>query len=170
MTGKGPLCYNFRLYGTGLWRRDLSLTLNMKTYIPQEKDFDRKTYVVDATGKTLGRLASKVAQVLIGKGKPVFAYDQLSGDQVVVINAEKVQVTGNKPSQKEYDHFSGYPGGRKTYLFEDLIQKNPEEVIRRAVFRMLPKNKLGREMRRRIRVYAGATHRQQAQKPIPLEV
>lgn len=142
----------------------------MKTYIPTEKDFDRKTYLVDASGKTLGRLATRVASLLIGKGKVVWAPDKLSGDQVVIVNAKEIYVTGNKRKQKIYKHYSGYPGGQKTYTFEELQAKQPEEIIIRAVSRMLPKNKLGREMLRRLRVYGGPTHLQQAQKPISLEV
>lgn len=142
----------------------------MKTFIPTEKDFARKTYLVNASGKTLGRLASKVATVLIGKGKAVFANDQISGDQVIVINAKEIFVTGKKSSQKIYKHYSGYPGGLKTYSFEELLAKKPEEIIERAVSRMLPKNKLGREMLRRLRVYAGAEHNHQAQQPVALEV
>ncbi len=142
----------------------------MKTYLPTEKDFARKTYLVDATGKTLGRLATKVASTLIGKGKACWAKDQLSGDQVVVINAREIHVTGKKKTQKIYNHYSGYPGGLKTYTFEELMARKPEEIIIRAVSRMLPKNKLGREMLRRLRVYADAEHLQKAQKPEPLEV
>lgn len=142
----------------------------MKTFRPTEKDFERKTYLVDARGKTLGRLATRVASVLIGKGKPCFSPDQLSGDQVVVVNAKEVHVTGKKIKQKIYKHYTGYPGGLRTYSFEELRAKNPEEIILRAVSRMLPKNKLGREMLRRLRVYAGPTHFQQAQKPAALEV
>ena len=142
----------------------------MKTFIPKEKDFDRKTYLIDAAGKTLGRLATRVSTLLIGKGKVVFAVDQLSGDQVVVINAKEVHVTGKKKEQKIYKHYSGYPGGLKTYTFEELLAKRPEEVIIRAVSRMLPKTKLGREMLRRLRVYADAKHSQQAQKPVAVEV
>ena len=141
-----------------------------KTYLPKEKDFDRKTYLVDASGKTLGRLAAKVATVLIGKGKTVFCKDQVCGDQVVVINAAKVSVTGKKPEQKIYTHYSGYPGGLKTYTYEELLAKKPTEIIIRAVSRMLPKNKLGREMLRRLRVYAAAEHNQKAQKPTVLEI
>ncbi len=142
----------------------------MKTFIPTEKDFARKTYLVNAEGKTLGRMATKVATLLIGKAKPCFAVDQMCGDQVVVVNAEKVHVTGQKRKQKIYKHYSGYPGGLKTYNFEELMDEKPEEIIIRAVSRMLPKNKLGREMLRRLRVYAGKEHNQQAQKPIPYEV
>ena len=142
----------------------------MKTYTPQEKDFGRKTYVVDAQGKTLGRLSTRVACLLMGKGKSVFAYDRLAGDQVIVINARGVWVTGRKREQKIYKHYSGYPGGLKTYNFEHLIAKQPEAIILRAVKRMLPKNKLGREMLRRLRVFPDAQHNMQAQKPVALEI
>ena len=142
----------------------------MKTYHPKENDFARKTHLVDASAKTLGRLATQIAVLLIGKNKAVWAKDQLSGDQVVVINAEKIHVTGQKREQKIYKHYSGYPGGHKTYSFDELMAKKPTEIITRAVSRMLPKNKLGREMLRRLRVYAGPEHRQQAQKPVPFEV
>lgn len=141
----------------------------MKTFIPTEKDFNRKTYWVNASGKTLGRLATRVASVLIGKGKPCFTKDQISGDQVVVVNAREIYVTGRKAKQKIYKHYTGYPGGLRTYSFEELRDKNPEEIIKRAVSRMLPKNKLGREMLRRLRIYGGPNHAQQAQQPVPLE-
>lgn len=140
----------------------------MKTYRPVEKDFDRKTYLVDASGKTLGRLATRVATLLSGKGKTVFAFDQLSGDQVIIVNAEKVYVSGKKEKDKIYTHYTGWPGGLRTYNLETLREKKPEEVIMLAVSRMLPRNKLGREMLRRLRVYSGPEHQQQAQKPIPL--
>lgn len=142
----------------------------MKTYLPKEKDFNRKTYLINADGKTLGRLATKIATLLIGKRKAVFAPDQISGDQVVVINASKVFVTGQKKTSKIYKHYSGYPGGLKTYTFEDLLERKPTEIITRAVSRMLPKNRLGSEMLRRLRVYAGEAHKQQAQKPVVMEV
>lgn len=141
----------------------------MKTYQPTEKDFNRKTYLIDATGKTLGRLATRVATLLIGKGKVVFAPDQLSGDQVIIINAKEVYVTGKKSTDKIYKHYSGYPGGLKTYRYEELLEKKPEEILRRAVSRMLPKNKLGREMLRRLRIFAGASHKHAAQQPIAIE-
>lgn len=142
----------------------------MKTYLPKQSDFEQKTYLVDASGKTLGRLATKVAGILMGKGKRVFAYDQLSGDQVIVINAKKVYVSGKKKEDKIYNHYTGWAGGLKTYSFEELIVKKPEEIIMRAVKRMLPKNKLGREMLRRLRVFANPEHNMQAQKPIKIEV
>jgi len=143
----------------------------MKTYIPKEKDFDRKVYLVNASGKNLGRLASRVAQLLIGKGKAVFAMDQLSGDQVIIINASEIEVTGpSKKKKKLYTHYTGFSGGLKTITYEKLMEKNPEAILTRAVTRMLPKNKLGQEMRRRLRIYAGPEHRQKAQQPIPIEV
>ena len=142
----------------------------MKTFIPKDKDFARTTYLIDASGKTLGRLATRIATLLIGKRKRFFAPDQISGDQVVVINARQVYVTGKKRTQKIYKHYTGYPGGLRTYSFEQLLAKRPEEILKRAVSRMLPKNKLGREMLRRLRLYAGHEHSQQAQKPIALEV
>jgi len=142
----------------------------MKTYLPTEKDFNRKTFLVNASGKKLGRLATQVATILIGKRKTVFAYDRLSGDQVVVINASHIQISGNKAEKKIYNHYTGYPGGRKTYNFETLMDRKPTEVIIRAVKRMLPKNKLGREMLRRLRVFPSETHNMKAQKPVPVEV
>lgn len=141
-----------------------------KTYQTKEKDIQRKTYLVDASGKTLGRLATRVASILIGKGKTCICKDVLCGDQVVVINAEKVYVSGKKAQDKIYTHYSGYPGGLKSYTYEELMAKKPEEIILRAVSRMLPKNKLGREMLRRLRVYPRDKHRQQAQKPVPIEI
>jgi len=142
----------------------------MKTYRAVEKDFERKTYLIDAADKTLGRLATRVASLLIGKGKAVFAYDQLCGDSVVVINAKKIHVTGTKNKNKVYKHYTGFPSGLKEYNFERLMEKKPEEIITRAVSRMLPKNRLGREMQRRLRVYAGSEHKQQAQKPETIEI
>lgn len=141
-----------------------------KTFIPCEKDFARKTYLINADGKTLGRLATCVATLLIGKRKTVFAYDKLSGDNVVVINAKGIHVTGKKVDDKFYNHYTGYPDGLRIYSFGTLMEKKPEEIILRAVSRMLPKNKLGREMLRRLRVYAGSEHAQQAQQPVTLEV
>ena len=142
----------------------------MKTYIHTDKEVNGKTYLVDASGKTLGRIATRIATTLIGKHKPTFSYDKFSGDNVVVINAEKVVVSGKKKSDKVYTHYTGYPGGLRSYNYEDLQEKKPEEIVIRAVKRMLPKNLLGREMLRRLRVYTGDKHNQQAQKPEPLQV
>ena len=141
----------------------------MKTYLPIEKDFDRKTYLVDASGKTLGRLATRVASLLIGKGKVAYCPDRLCGDQVIVINAKKVRLTGKKTQKKMYTHYTGFHGGLRTYSFEELFEKKPEEVIRRAIARMLPNNRLGSRMLKSLRIYAQAEHRHSAQKPIPLE-
>ncbi|MFA6600330.1 MAG: 50S ribosomal protein L13 [Candidatus Omnitrophota bacterium] len=142
----------------------------MKTYRPTEKDFNRKTYLIDADGKTLGRLATRVASLLIGKGKTVISPDQLCGDSVVVINAEKIHVTGKKLEQKVYTHYTGYSGGLRSATLEEVLAKQPARVILKAVQRMLPKTKLGHEMFRRLRVYAGKEHRQSAQKPVRVEV
>ncbi len=142
----------------------------MKTFRIADKDIEHKVWLINAEGKTLGRLATKIAGLLLGKGKPYFAQDQLCGDNVVVINAAKVKVTGRKAEQKNYTHYSGYPGGLKEYKYEDLIEKKPTEVLTRAVSRMLPKHSLGDEMRRRIRIFEGAEHNQQAQKPVAIEV
>lgn len=142
----------------------------MKTFIPKEKDINRKSYLIDATGKTLGRLATRVATLLIGKGKTCFAKDMLTGDQVIIINATKVHVTGHKKEDKIYKHFTGFPGGLKTYTYEDLMAKKPTEIIMRAVSRMLPKTRNGDVMLKRLRVYAGAEYRNKAQKPTLIEV
>ncbi|HOW58184.1 MAG TPA: 50S ribosomal protein L13 [Candidatus Omnitrophota bacterium] len=142
----------------------------MKTFIPKDKDINRKSYLIDATGKTLGRLATRVATLLIGKGKTCFAKDMLTGDQVIIINAEKVLVTGKKKEDKIYKHFTGFPGGLKTYTYEELMEKKPTEIIMRAVSRMLPKTRNGDVMLKRLRVYAGAEYRNKAQKPTLIEV
>ena len=143
--------------------------MNAKTYLPTAKDFDAKTYLLDASGKTLGRLATQVASLLIGKHKPFFTRDQIAGDQVVVINVSQIHVTGKKRDQKIYKHYTGYPGGHRTYLFKDFIVEQPEELFKRAVARMLPKNRLGDKMIKRLRIYADAKHTQQAQKPVEIK-
>ena len=142
----------------------------MKTYVPKANDLDHKVYLVDASGKTLGRLATKVAGLLLGKAKPEFTYDQWCGDQVVVVNASKIHVTGNKKEQKVYTHYTGYPGGLRSKTLEDMLDSKPEDVLMLAVKRMLPKNKLGRSILKHLRVYAGAEHKQQAQKPVELTI
>ena len=141
----------------------------MKTFRATEKDFNRKTYLVDATSKTLGRLATRVAGILMGKGKTCFAYDQYCGDQVVIINAAKIHVTGNKNKQKIYTHYTGFADGLRSIVYEKLMDTKPEEIISLAIRRMLPKTKTGREMMRRLRVFAGAEHTHSAQTPVPLE-
>ncbi len=129
-----------------------------------------KWYVVDASGKTLGRLASRVARIIRGKHKPIFTPHTNCGDHVIVINAEKVQVTGKKRSQKVYYRTSGRPGGLKERTFEELMAKHPTRAIEYAVKGMLPKNRLGREMFKKLKVYAGPEHPHEAQQPEPLEI
>ncbi|MBW1678931.1 MAG: 50S ribosomal protein L13 [Deltaproteobacteria bacterium] len=139
--------------------------------LPANKDQIEKSWqLVDAENKILGRLASKIAVVLKGKNKPIYTPHVDTGDFVVVINAQKVKLTGRKLKEKMYYHHSGYPGGLKSIAAEDLLQKKPEEVIRKAVRGMLPKNKLGRKMLKKLKVYSGNDHPHQAQQPNKLEL
>jgi len=142
----------------------------MKTYSAKVGEIDRKWYLVDADGKTLGRLATIVADVLRGKRKPEFTPHMDVGDFVVVVNAEKVFLTGKKPQQKTYQRYSGYPGGLKTERFEDVIKKHPERIIETAVRGMIPKNKLGRAVFKKLKVYSGPQHPHEAQQPEPLNI
>jgi large subunit ribosomal protein L13 len=135
----------------------------MKTFVP--KDVERKWWLVDADGKVLGRLATRVAVLLRGKNKPQFAAFVDTGDFVVVINAEKIAVTGQKVEDKVYYSHSQYPGGLKTRSLKDLLEKEPEEAIRRAVWGMIPKNKLGRKVFKKLKVYRGPHHPHEAQRP-----
>ncbi len=141
----------------------------MKSFIAKPHEVERKWYVVDAEGQTLGRVASQVASVLRGKNKPTFTPHVDCGDYVIVINADKVQVTGKKRKEKVYKHHTGYPGGLRETTFEKLIARKPEEVIRHAVKGMMPKGKLGRQMYKKLKVYAGPDHGHAAQKPEVLE-
>jgi large subunit ribosomal protein L13 len=142
----------------------------MKTYMAKAGEIRRKWYVVDAGGKPLGRLASEVAAILRGKNKPIYTPHVDTGDYVIVINAEKVVLTGNKPDQKVYRRHSGWPGGIKEVKFKSMISKFPERVIELAVKGMLPHNSLGRAMFKKLKVYKGAEHGHQAQKPEILEI
>ena len=137
----------------------------MKTYMANPDKIERKGYVVDAQGCTLGRLASEVAKVLRGKNKPEFTPHVDTGDYVVIINAEKVKVTGKKLQQKVYYNHSDYVGGMRETTLAEMMQKKPEKVVELAVKGMLPKGPLGREMIKKLHVYAGPEHEQQAQKP-----
>ena len=137
----------------------------MKTFMASPATIDRKWYVVDAEGKTLGRLASEVAKVLRGKNKPIFTPHIDTGDYVIVINAEKVKVTGKKMDQKIYYHHSDYVGGMKETTLKEMMEKKPERVIELAVKGMLPKGPLGRQMYKKLHVYAGPEHDHAAQKP-----
>lgn len=137
----------------------------MKTYMPNPDKIERKWYVVDADGCTLGRLASEIAKILRGKNKPQFTPHEDTGDYVIVVNAEKIKVTGKKMSQKIYYHHSGYVGGMKETTLNEMLAKKPERVLELAVKGMLPKGPLGRQMYRKLFVYTGPEHKHAAQKP-----
>ncbi len=137
----------------------------MRTFAPKKDEIEKKWWVINAEGKTLGRLATEVAVLLRGKRKPEFAHFLDCGDFVVVINAEKINVTGKKLEQKKYYSHSGYPGGLKVNTLKELLDKKPEEVIRKAVWGMIPKGKLGRAVYKKLKVYRGSHHPHEAQKP-----
>ena len=137
----------------------------MKTYAGRAGDIQRKWFVVDAEGQVLGRLASHVAHILRGKHKPSFCTYLDGGDHVIIINASKVRVTGKKDQQKSYLRYTGYPGGLRVTPYRKLMQTRPERILEMAIKGMLPKNKLGRQMFRKLRVYAGGEHPHQAQQP-----
>lgn len=142
----------------------------MKTFMAKPAEVERKWYVVDAEGQTLGRLSSQIAAILRGKHKPIYTPHVDTGDFVIVINAEKIEMTGNKWDQKMYRRHSGYPGGLKSTRYAELLEKHPERIIETAVKGMLPKNSLGRKMYKKLKVYAGPEHKHQAQMPEPLEL
>jgi large subunit ribosomal protein L13 len=138
-----------------------------KTYTPRAAEIERRWYVVDANGQTLGRLATRVARLLAGKHKPGYATHIDTGDHVIVVNAGKIRVTGDKLASKSYARHSGYPGGFREERLGDLLQRRPEEVIRRAVKGMLPSNTLGTQQLRKLKVYASDKHPHEAQRPEP---
>ncbi len=142
----------------------------MRTFTGRTEDIEREWYLVDAEGQTLGRLASRIAPILKGKHKPVYTPHLDCGDFIVVVNAEKVRVTGRKMDQKRYHRHSGYPGGLTSVTLRDQLKKHPERVLLAAVRGMLPKNKLGRRMIKKLKVYAGDSHPHQAQQPKLLEL
>ena len=142
----------------------------MKTYTPKIAEIQRRWWIVDAEGKALGRLATEVARVLRGKHKPMYTPHLDTGDNVVVINASKVMLTGNKADQKTYFRHSGYMGGDKHIPFKRMLETHPDRVIRLAVKGMLPKNNLGRQMLSKLRIYPGAEHAHAGQRPEPLEI
>ena len=142
----------------------------MKTVSAKKESVTREWYVVDATGKTLGRLSTEIANRLRGKHKPEFTPHVDTGDYIVVVNAEKVKVTGNKTTDKVYHHHTGYPGGIKSITFDQLIDKAPERIIEKAVKGMMPKNKLSRSMMTKLKIYAGSEHPHSAQQPTPLKI
>ena len=142
----------------------------MKTYVATPSDREREWLVVDATGQTLGRLATRIADALRGKRKPAYTPHVDTGDFVIVVNAEKISVTGSKRSSKLYHRHSGYPGGLKTRTFEEMLARRPEEIIRLAVKGMVPRTRLARKQLTKLKVYAGPDHPHIAQKPQPMEV
>ena len=142
----------------------------MKTFMANAQTVERKWYVVDADGMTLGRLASQVAAILRGKNKPTFTPHVDCGDYVIILNAEKVVLTGKKLDQKIYYHHSGFAGGLKQTKYRKLMAEKPDFAVKHAVIGMLPKGPLGRQMARKLRVYAGAEHEHEAQKPVVLEL
>lgn len=142
----------------------------MKTFMAKAEEVSRKWYVVDADGKPLGRLASEVAKILRGKNKPTYTPHVDTGDHVIVLNADKVVLTGNKLDQKIYRHHSGWPGGMKEVTARTLMARTPEKVVELAIKGMLPHNSLGRAMFRKLKVYKGVEHEHQAQRPEILEI
>ncbi len=142
----------------------------MRTYMAKPEEIERQWYVVDASGQTLGRLATRIAEILRGKHKAIYTPHVDTGDYVIVINAEKIHLTGKKWEQKKYYRHSGYPGGLKETTYDKLLQKKPEFIIEKAVKGMIPHNKLGRQMIKKLKVYAGPEHPHQAQQPKELEL
>lgn len=142
----------------------------VRTYSPKPSDVQRQWHVVDATDLVLGRMSSQIATLLRGKHKPYYAPHIDTGDFVIVVNAEKVALTGKKLEQKRAYRHSGYPGGLRSIAYADLLEKNPERAIEKAVKGMLPKGSLGRQMAKKLKVYAGAEHPHQAQQPVPFEL
>jgi large subunit ribosomal protein L13 len=142
----------------------------MKTYTPKAEDIQRDWWIIDAAGKPLGRMATEIARVLRGKHKPMYTPHLDTGDHVVVINASSVRLTGNKADQKTYFRHSGYMGGERHIPFKRMLASHPERIIELAVKGMMPKNALGRHMRKKLKVYAGANHPHQGQAPRPLDI
>jgi len=142
----------------------------MKSFMAKKKQVEQKWLLVDAEGAVLGRMAAKIAPILMGKNRPEYTPHVDTGDYVIVVNAEKVKVTGKKAEQKQYDYYTHFPGGHKFVSFVDMMARKPEEVIRLAVRRMLPKNKLGRKMLKKLKVYRGPEHEHQAQRPEKIEL
>lgn len=142
----------------------------MKTYSAKQHEIARQWYVVDAQDRILGRMATRIADVLRGKHKPCYTPNVDTGDFVVVVNAEKVILTGKKPQQKIYQRYSGYPGGLKRIKFADMQKKFPERIVRLAVQRMVPNNRLGRKMMQKLKIYSGPNHPHEAQKPEALSL
>ena len=142
----------------------------MKSFMAKNQDIESKWLIIDADGAVLGRMASKIAPILMGKNKPTYTPHVDTGDHVIVINAEKIRLTGKKAQTKEYDYYTHFPGGHKYVSFADMMTRKPEKVVELAVKRMLPKNKLGTKMLKKLKVYRGPEHEHQAQKPEKIEL
>lgn len=140
----------------------------MKTYIPKVSEINKKWYVVDVGNKNFGRQIVKISRILSGKNKPIYTPHIDTGDYVVVVNAKAVKISGNKMTQKKYYHYSGYPGGLRERTFQQMLEKTPDRLFKKAVWGMLPKNRLGRKMLKKLFVYGGPDHPHRAQKPEPL--
>jgi len=145
-------------------------SFSMKSFMAKKNEVEQKWLLVDAEGAILGRMAAKIAPILMGKTKPTYTPHVDTGDYVIVVNAGKIQVTGKKAQNKEYDYYTHHPGGHKYVSFADMMAKKPEKVIELAVRRMLPKNRLGRQMLKKLKVYRGPEHEQQAQRPEKIEL
>ena len=142
----------------------------MKSFMAKTDQIEQKWLLVDAEGAVLGRMAAKIAPILMGKTKPAYTPHVDTGDYVIVINADKVKLTGKKAQAKEYDYYTHYPGGHKFISFADMMARKPEKVVELAVRRMLPKNRLGRKMFKKLKVYRGSEHEHHAQKPEKIEL
>ncbi len=142
----------------------------MKTYLAKKGEIERKWLLIDATDQVLGRLAVKVARSLMGKNKPTYTPYTDTGDFIVIVNAEKIKITGKKAEAKEYDYFTLYPGGHKYISYEEMLKKNPQRIIKHAVSCMMPKSKLGKQMMKKLKIYRGPEHNLQAQKPQKVEI
>lgn len=142
----------------------------MKSFLAKKGQVEQKWLLVDADGAALGRMASKIAMILMGKAKPTYTPHVDVGDFVVVVNAEKVKISGKKNQTKEYDHYTYYPGGHKYISYAEMMEKKPEKVVELAVRRMLPKSKLGKNMIKKLKIYRGSEHNHQAQKPEKIEL
>ena len=142
----------------------------METYIPKLNEINQKWLIVDADGQILGRLASEVATILRGKNKPIFTPHMDVGDHVIIINAGKIRVTGKKAKTKKYYRHTGYPGGLRSDSYSDLIKSNPAKILEKAIWGMLPHNKLGKKIYKKLKIYAGNEHPHEAQKPEKIEI
>ncbi len=145
-------------------------SFSMKSFMAKNNEVEQKWLLVDAEGAILGRMAAKIAPILMGKNKPTYTPHVDTGDYVIVVNAGKIMLTGKKAQNKEYDYYTHHPGGHKFVSFADMMARKPEKVIELAVRRMLPKNRLGRQMLKKMKVYGGPEHEHQAQKPEKIEL